>query len=601
MAVKLGETKNAPVPGEAAKEVFSALEKTLKVRRLFDHGHDACREAVEQLQQRFAKYLSVFGTLAVSVTPTSFNVGKKVVLHDDRRDVSVPFRFFRDGVRVLRFREGLDAVELGGFLSVLEARPEDGHFGGDTTTMLWRQNFVYINYVAIDEIGQFDEEREDTELPEGSDAKLIALMNQGIRQVLDAIAEPGPEFDGNRLVVAARKKEALEMAQMDLTADTIADEDDPLELPDGLLERLRREVDEGGLTGLMARVIQTTFRLFLEHHCSLCVEQLRPLLRTYLLVTLKEKDLVRLVQILAALRKRAPEGERNLACELVDGLLEDLATDDAIKHLIDVASSRVWTGGLKALGTYVLRLPGSAIEPLAKHLVDLQPGDARDVLRRLLLSRASDSTLLSFLEKEPVKELIKDLKSLIALGAQDKVARLVERLLDHDDENVRLAAAQALPSLGDEARLRFLQKALVDKSAQVRLAALTSLAAEKDHKLAECLFERVNAKATTDAERATLLRAVAVLGGERAMKALEKWVGERRCPWIPRPKEKDEWRRKVILSLWDVPDSRVQEFLFEGCASKDKQLRECCEVALAMAEKHAKKRETQDQGSEHDQ
>ena len=63
---------------------------------------------------------------------------------------SLPWLFFKDGIREVRILRGFEAEELVKFLDVIQrarkATPEDD----DLLTMLWEQDFLYLRYRFVD-------------------------------------------------------------------------------------------------------------------------------------------------------------------------------------------------------------------------------------------------------------------------------------------------------------------------------------------------------------------------------------------------------------------------------------------------------------------
>ncbi|MBU1207423.1 MAG: HEAT repeat domain-containing protein [Proteobacteria bacterium] len=64
---------------------------------------------------------------------------------------SLPFLFFKDGMRELRFMEGIEEWEIKGLADIIIQRDNINEFEDDLITLIWEKDFIHISYLATDQ------------------------------------------------------------------------------------------------------------------------------------------------------------------------------------------------------------------------------------------------------------------------------------------------------------------------------------------------------------------------------------------------------------------------------------------------------------------
>ena len=575
------ERDNAARSAVLARDLFRLLDRTIKLRRLYAHEHAACRSVTRDLVERFAAVLDEVAELTLTVKVKTLLVGEEVIHEDERGEASIPYRLFRDGVRLLLFVRGLTEEEIENFVMVLESRESDSsHFDENIATMLWRQGFKHIRYSAVDEIG----------LPgEGSSENWNEVSDElprGVELVFGSITSLKlPECSEGTAIfshIAADDHDIFEMNRQARATRPDSDGDDEgggdvLDVSRAALERLRSESETNRMGNLIRRVINILFDMFREDESTLEPEGVRRLLGEFLRLDLERGDLAGLNDILSRLREECAKGVGSLAEKVVDDILDDLAGEGSMQLLL-VAVQHDYHGGPEALAEYLFRLPITALEHAVEHWRVLPGGQDRAVYEDLLRQRACEKTdvLHAFLKDSPSEDVIAFLES--QLDARTNLAVAVDALLDHSDPEVRIRAVSAAGNMDGGAPADLMGKVLDDTAPAVRRAAIRAVEESGDRGPMRLLIKRVADEELSERERALILHCIAVLGGTAAVKCLERHVRPIRFAWVPG--RNTAWRDGVIKSLYDVDNSAVQTFLINGISSLDHRYAEACEFAL---------------------
>ncbi|MEO5511463.1 MAG: HEAT repeat domain-containing protein, partial [Longimicrobiales bacterium] len=130
-------------------EFFSSLDKAVRARRLYQANNPVFQQFVQGFHTAVDKLWEELPGLSVQVDEYTFRWQGKDFASGDARD-SVPFLFFKDGVRYLTFSPGFEN-EAERFLDVLtDAKALDARSDDDIVTLLWQAEFVYLQYTYVD-------------------------------------------------------------------------------------------------------------------------------------------------------------------------------------------------------------------------------------------------------------------------------------------------------------------------------------------------------------------------------------------------------------------------------------------------------------------
>ena len=133
-----------------AKDLINLFIKTIKSFRLYPADNPTLTGMQEQLFKRFQTYLEMYNSFVLEIGEYDFSFKGKIVYEDQDLKGSLPFLFFKDGLRELRFMEGIEEMGIKGLTEIVIQRDNINEFEDDLITLIWEKDFIHISYAAID-------------------------------------------------------------------------------------------------------------------------------------------------------------------------------------------------------------------------------------------------------------------------------------------------------------------------------------------------------------------------------------------------------------------------------------------------------------------
>ncbi len=177
------------------KKLFAHLLLTCKNVSLYPEGHVISHNAIKQFHDSLQAFIRQYGNAKIEVERERVFCQGIEVHKGPSEEGTLPFTLFRDGIRWLEFKEGIQQEEIREVLSIIQrysvltAEPE-----GDIVTAFWEAHFDHVQYEADDFISdqtsdeneRFEEteknppeEEGEVEEPEPSLGPAIAATPEG--------------------------------------------------------------------------------------------------------------------------------------------------------------------------------------------------------------------------------------------------------------------------------------------------------------------------------------------------------------------------------------------------------------------------------------
>lgn len=433
---------------------IAVFVKAVKAIRFYPADNPLVMSFLRDFTTTCRAFLAEYPIFVLQIGESSFSYDDHVLFLNTDWKSSLPFVLYNDGVRELRFHNGIDDDEIRHLLELISQAPDLNPQEDDLVIMLWEQDFTHIDYLALDEL------REETAslIPESVDQ-----YRQHIQLARATDSEPLPELPAMEKTEMPAPAFCYDPALYSLTPDEAAQLHDEVTTeiaPTAIFETLdilcemvllAREEDGGGTAaGVMLRMQDAMLTLgdF----------------------TRAEALLARVYELLA--REQELQAHQIIA-------LRQLLVDAAIPARIERIGRMLLRGDhdvLAATHRYLLRLPSEAIPPLI-HLLE----EARDTyLRRMLcdvlveMGRQGVQAFLPFLSDSRWYVIRNIVYILGRIGNLVVLPRLTP-LLNHVEPRVRQETAQALGHLHDPRSVLALGHALEDPDEVTRSIAAFSL------------------------------------------------------------------------------------------------------------------------------
>ena len=190
-----GETLD-PAAAEKVRDILHHLANTVSAMKIFPLEHATIRNFVDLFVEKIRNYLDLYGKLVIAVEEYSFSSGGHTVYTDDITIKSLPFFFFKDGMQLLYFYQGLDRDEIVDFLELIKRESQKPAEESDIVTAIWERDFVNIQYFAPDEYLESRILEERSESPDGQGSSV--LPSEFARETIQVRVDTSKFSAGNR-------------------------------------------------------------------------------------------------------------------------------------------------------------------------------------------------------------------------------------------------------------------------------------------------------------------------------------------------------------------------------------------------------------------
>jgi hypothetical protein len=511
----------------SAKGLIQSFLQTLKAYRLYDADHPILVKFLDRLKKDFENYFKESDSFFLQVGQHQlFFRGKPVYESQDVKE-SLAFLFYKDGIREMRFFNGLEFREMVDFLEVVRKSDRVNRCEDDLVTLLWEKDFSHIAFTTVDEFLDagattvpateqdlvrrleyrgFDENAKPESPDERQGEEPKALLVENLKQALHL-------SPGQTLSQACR----LEPEEWEEIQREILGEQQPGHLfvvIDNLIEILLHLGEDADAYENMISYFQRTFISFLEQNevgrAAALLERLNDTIES---MVLKDKQIF-------AIRR----------------ILETASTDRAIDFL-GRAMKQNGEIHTEFILHYLRQVTTKAVEPLCELLGNLESGKWRKALCERLaeLSQEDIQPIAKFL-LTPNPVLLSHLLYVLGKTGHPDLMKVISPLAEHEDRKIREETLKVLSKMGTKGRDLFL-KFLNDPVPEIRGKTSFLFAKAAGEEAAQPLLDIILSEdfVKRDYEEKTLFfRALGETRSGEAIPVLKKIAGKRK--WFQRAK-----------------------------------------------------------------
>jgi len=588
-----------PVRLEKAKDILQTLANAASAMKIFPSDHATVRHFVELLGAKFQSFLDPYQKLQVGVDEYSFTYAGKPVYTDQLTIKSLPFFFFKDGLHILYFYQGLDTREIADFLELIKLESQRPPEESDIVAALWERDFPNIQYYAPEE---YLENRILTESRESLPARnLSGLPADLAHETIEVRIDPAkltrgrieltPEdretarragLEGAQEVKAEGRAETpASVEARDVGQRSPAASMDPTLSPSELQEleslvRANRTISpEEEFIDLMVELI------FLESDAGGCRTSLEVLTAAYH-ERLERGDFKTAVLLIGKVLKLRDhlKADASEKAALLDGFLEKIVsarTVDAVKTLFDKKISVDWEALLdffKLLGPPALVLAAELYESVAS-------GEARHKILDIIREQGSrDPSLLSGLADKAKPALSSEIVGLLAGLPDGRGIPLLATFVGFQDRDVRLKVIQALGGSRHDVAGRILMGFLNDPDEELRIQTAMKLSPGEEASRVQQLIREASVREFRTKSLKEKEAFLSLLGRTRSGPALE-FLNRAlfRARLLP-SKQSLETRLAAAAGLASMGTAEAVKALEKGALGRTRKVREACAAAL---------------------
>lgn len=567
-------TDRVHVDAESAAAVKAAsgwvanLSRTLKTCRLYDASNPAVIRFRAQLHEALRDVLGEHGEVTLRFTSDDV-LYEGVSLHPARsREDNLALAFFRDGVRAITFKPGIEPQELdqvlNGVLQVTgQADAED-----DLVTLLWQANLPHVQVEHI-------QAEADAMGPAAADAGEVVPWPTGA-----SVEEAGEEATPAAADAPAEGE--------DERSDDWAIGESP-----AAFEAMWQAIQQVAETEVARFQKQ-----YLEERATAPVTQANGLLNAYADADPTPDDLAELGRFVPrVLRTAVAHGDWRGALEAIRVLERCGRTDwsavdfaQELNQPISVAAIVEWLDKQDArqvadfiVFAQTLGTPGVDLQNLV--MVEVQTPEHRAALGESVIEACRESPeMLAAWLADPREWVVRDIVRMLSVIGGPSIVGLLRAVAHHPDERVRVEVVNALRKAdADEARPVLMQ--MLDSESRVFIGVLQSLSDRRDPELSRRLMGYVTDAAferRPNEERLAIYRALASVGGDEVVPEIEAEL--HRTSWFNRGP--DPHRQSLGRCLARIGTEAAREALERGAKSKKPVVRKACEDALEAIDRN---------------
>jgi hypothetical protein len=462
------------------------------------------QRAEQGIHDAFLPIWSTTQQLVLSVVETDLVWEEQNVYHQPNKSESFAWMLYKDGLRLLTFRPGVENDEIVRFLQVVSrARLLQADAADDLLTLLWEQSFLSIEYqfteIITDSLAVLDPQMTDFGLSQEAAAQ--AAVQEQVRGEA-AVRLPGG---------------GLDTEDFDSTLYFLEEQE---------TLTLRRQVDEEYTRDGRRAGLEALLDIFELQPSAAVREEILDIFEALFPNLLNRGEfriVARLLREFRTIAERVTVLDRPIRQKL-ESFEARLSEPAILSQLLQSLEEEAALPEDGDIGEVLGELRAEGLETMLIFLPTLKRPAIRQVLEASVdrLGTAHTDVVLGILGN-PESEALRGAVGLCRRLALQVAVPALERLVTHGDPGVRLGAVEALATIGSAGALTALERALDDSERAVRLAAVTAVT-ERGYRGALRRLEAVvlgrGPQELERAERRQFFEAYAVLAGAPALRVL---------------------------------------------------------------------------------
>ena len=558
---------------DKAREILLVLGNAVSAARLFPSENPTVRNFISDLFERLSEYLEQYRKLEIGIEEQAFTLDGKTISRDPNAIHSLPFFFFKDGMKMLEFHRGLQKSELEGFLEAIREVSQLPPEEGDIVNALWELDFPNIRHVAPDD---FLETK-------------IGVGRQALRPEVDIDSLRHGRVELTPEDLEEIRKNVLTLEKTKASEEAAAGPAFPEDIGNTLAKTSDREMME--IEALLTANRQLSRE---DEYLSLILEIIyledRPeqfpaiadILEQYHQEAIKKGDFRRAAKLLRALSeiKDLYAAKNKLKSDLIDSVIALLSRKSQLVDLRDaldpnsISDAKGFFDYLRFFGSRSAGLVADVYERATNQEYRLK---ALEILKEI---GRTDLHELMALVQESRPMLSQEIIRLLSESGDIRIVTFLANIVAYKNVPVKLAAIQALGRIQEDAAHKVLLGFLADENEEVRVRALENMKKVADRQVLSHIIEAIRDKSfarKSDREKKSLFGVLGRSDSEEACSFLGGILGK--VPFLPNPKH-TELCLYSIGALKEMSLANSKEALKKGAKRRHHKIRSACLKAI---------------------
>ncbi len=558
--LSLDELPEPPCAPQLVEELLRNFARAIKTHQLYLPNNPIYSRAIDNLRAAFAPIWPHTPEIVLSITEADFKWFGRVVMHEPSRSESVPWQFFKDGVRELTLTQGIEDDELPALLTILQrvknAAPEED----DLLTLLWEQEFTRLKYrfvdINLDSHASFDGSSEPPK-------------ERSIPIIDDIRAEEAAEPE--------RKSGIVRLEDLDATLYFLDEKE---------IDYLRAAVAAEQTVDMPRNVLAILLDIFEVQESEKVREEICGILESYMLNLLAAGAYGSVAYLLAETEQlvKRSVGLTSAHRSRLFALPTSLSDPSVLSQLLEALDQSEAIPEQAELDALFEQLRGGVLGTVLGWLKQAQKPELRTALERVAARMASSnsSEMMKLIGSPDPSVAIEAMRRAGELKTAAAVAPLA-KVLQQPNVLLRQTAAQTLAEIGSTGSMRLLETALDDDDRDVRIVAVKAIGV-RGHRAAlprvEAVVRGKSVKGADLTEKMAYFEAYSVLARDAGIPPLERLLN-RRSFWGRRASP--ELRACAARALGIIGTADALESLRRATRDRDPMVRSA--INRAMREK----------------
>jgi hypothetical protein len=484
--------------------ILKLMATTLKNMKTYHRRNPVLKKSFEMLFDRLAAFTGQNESLTLLVRENDLIFGHSVVYSSRDKMDSFAFALYKDGIRLITFKDGLSRREMWDFLGAIHEAREVDPYQANMVTILWEKDLANITYRAVDAYLESDEKRSIEEM---------ALKSED-----EAAAAPASREGGSTVVPGSD----FFVKELGLSPEQGGNH--------GPRDKLRANEDDA--RNIVREIIEEDDKSILRRASNVCLEIIRSTPRddTFNRVVdflgricdwlVASGDFLSACSILSDLRTLA--AQRDLPAARKASIEDTIAKRSERRkiqqiedHLQNLSDSQ-----MEEIFAYLALMSPVAVEPLCEMLAESEVRKVRYLLCRAvsILARTQLQRLRLYLQDERWF-FVRNIVMILGMMANGDAVPLLGLTVSHPEPRVRREVGRSLGKIRHASGLRLLRTMLADGNKMVRLATIAAIrdigGAQAREMLKEVICDRDFGRRPTD-EKTETMKMYGSLGPEAA-------------------------------------------------------------------------------------
>ncbi|HVP58377.1 MAG TPA: HEAT repeat domain-containing protein, partial [bacterium] len=449
-------------PPKTAREadvtgILKLMAGTLKNMRTYHGDNPVLKKSFSMLFESLNSFLRQNESLTLLVREDELMFGHHLVYASTDRMESLAFALYKDGIRLISFRNGLTIGELGDFLTAIHEAREADPYQADVVTILWEKDLVNISYRAVDAYLEGDE-RQSIEQMAMKSGRQAAPPGQGTTL-------PGSEFFIKELGLSPGEQSLSEPAQ-------------------------KLQASESESRSIVREILEEDDKSILRRCSDVCLEVIKGTPRddTFNRVVdflgricdwlVSSGDFLSACSILSDLRSLSaqndlPQARKSSIMDTIGKRSERRKIQQIEAHLYSQSDLQI-----EEIFAYLALMSPTAVAPLCEMLAESEVRKVRYLLCRAIsiLGRTELERLRLYVQDERWF-FVRNIVMILGMMASPQAVPILKSVVSHPEPRVRREVARSLGRIRDASGLEVLRVLITDANKLVRIAAM---AATKD-------------------------------------------------------------------------------------------------------------------------